>query len=43
MTKYLIRHRKNIIHHPRINGQTEKTKILFCGILTKIIMGVGFY
>ncbi len=42
MTKYLIKHQKTIIHHPRIHGQTKKTKILLCGILTKIIMGVGF-
>lgn len=33
MTKYLIKHsKKTTPYHPQINGQSEKTKGLLCGI-----------
>jgi hypothetical protein len=43
MTKYLIKHKKTTPYHPQINGQSEKTKGLLCGInLDKNHNGVGF-
>ena len=37
--RFLIKYRKTSPYHPHANGQTEKTNGIFCGILSKTIVG----
>lgn len=36
-TQYKIKHRLTSPYHPRANGQTKKTNIILCKIITKTV------